>query len=119
MAERYVGIDLHRRRSVIHAMDADGKEISTVKIFNEPERLVTAVAAAVDGRDAGVGDRSLLEEEAVLGTGERCVVVGAEPAALHDLGRAGGPRGVMAAVPAHSHALYGKANGRAPGCHRR
>ena len=54
MAERYVGIDLHRRRSVIHAMDADGKEISCVRIFNEPQRLVSAVAEAVDGRDAEV-----------------------------------------------------------------
>lgn len=54
MAERYVGIDLHRRRSVIHAMDADGNDISSVKIVNEPEQLVAAVAAAVDGRDAEV-----------------------------------------------------------------
>jgi transposase len=54
MAERYVGIDLHRRRSVIHAMDADGNDISSVRIFNESDKFVAAVAAAVDGHDAEV-----------------------------------------------------------------
>ncbi len=54
MAERYVGIDLHRRRSVIYAMDAEGNEISCVRIFNEPDKFVAAVADAVGGTDAEV-----------------------------------------------------------------
>jgi transposase len=54
MTERYVGIDLHRRRSVIYAIDRDGNEVSCVRIFNEPDRFVAAVAAAVNGSDAEV-----------------------------------------------------------------
>ncbi len=54
MTERYVGIDLHRRRSVIYAMDADGNKLSCVRIANDPMTLARAVADAVDGRDAEV-----------------------------------------------------------------
>jgi transposase len=54
VAERYVGIDLHRRRSVIYAMDAAGKKLSCVRIANEPITLARTVADAVDGRDAEV-----------------------------------------------------------------
>lgn len=54
MAERYVGIDLHRRRSVICALDAEGKELSCVRIFNEPDKFAAAVADAVGGTDAEV-----------------------------------------------------------------
>jgi hypothetical protein len=32
----YVGIDLHRRRSVIVRMSPDGEPLSTMKIDNEP-----------------------------------------------------------------------------------
>ena len=52
MAERYVGIDLHRRRSVIYAMDAKGNKLSCVRIANDPVTLAQTVADAVDGRDA-------------------------------------------------------------------
>ena len=54
MAERYVGIDLHRRRSVIYAMDAKGNKLSCVRIANDPITLARTVADAVDGRDAEV-----------------------------------------------------------------
>jgi transposase len=54
MTERYVGIDLHRRRSVIYAMDAEGTKLSCVRIDNDPVALARTVADAVDGRDAEV-----------------------------------------------------------------
>ena len=36
MESEYVGIDLHRRRSVIVRMSHDGEQLSTVKINNDP-----------------------------------------------------------------------------------
>jgi transposase len=48
----YVGIDLHRRRSVIYSMDAAGEKIDCVRIANDPLRLLEAVSAA--GSDAEV-----------------------------------------------------------------
>jgi hypothetical protein len=42
----YVGIDLHRRRSVIVVMDEDGETLSTTRIDNDPVALGAAVAAA-------------------------------------------------------------------------
>jgi transposase len=36
---RYVGVDLHRRRSVIVVLDADGTELSTKRIDNDPLTL--------------------------------------------------------------------------------
>jgi transposase len=42
----YVGIDLHRRRSVIVRKNADGELLSKVHIDNDPLALATAVAAA-------------------------------------------------------------------------
>ena len=35
----YVGIDLHRRRSVIVVLDEEGEELWTRKIDNTPENL--------------------------------------------------------------------------------
>jgi transposase len=43
---QYVGIDLHRRRSVIVRMTADGEKLSTVKIDNDPVALSLALAEA-------------------------------------------------------------------------
>jgi len=43
---QYVGIDLHRRRSVIVRMNEDGEELSTVRIENDPIALSMAVAEA-------------------------------------------------------------------------
>ena len=36
MAQEYVGIDLHRRRSVIYRMDQAGDKIDSVRVENEP-----------------------------------------------------------------------------------
>src|SRR6266508_1532035 len=43
---QYVGIDLHRRRSVIVRMNTDGDKLSTVKIDNDPVALSLALAEA-------------------------------------------------------------------------
>lgn len=50
MAE-YVGIDLHRRRSVIYRMDEAGGEIDCVRVENEPWRFAKEVSAAPAGSD--------------------------------------------------------------------
>lgn len=42
----YVGIDLHRRRSVIVRVDQQGKHLSTVRVANNPVEVMTAVSAA-------------------------------------------------------------------------
>jgi hypothetical protein len=42
----YVGIDLHRRRSVIVRKNADGELLSKTHIDNDPMALMNAVAAA-------------------------------------------------------------------------
>jgi transposase len=42
----YVGIDLHRRRSVIVRKNSDGELLSKVHIDNDPMALAAAVAAA-------------------------------------------------------------------------
>ncbi|MDQ3765780.1 MAG: hypothetical protein M3346_00315, partial [Actinomycetota bacterium] len=41
----YVGIDLHRRRSVIVRKNSDGEVLSKVHIDNDPVALATAVSA--------------------------------------------------------------------------
>ena len=46
MESEYVGVDLHRRRSVIVRKDSAGKLLSTVRIDNSPVSLAEAVAAA-------------------------------------------------------------------------
>jgi transposase len=40
MDQRYVGIDLHRRRSVIVVLDSDGERLSCTRIANEPLTLL-------------------------------------------------------------------------------
>jgi transposase len=45
---RYVGIDLHRRRSVIYTMTGEGEKVSCVRIANDPVALSLAVAEAGD-----------------------------------------------------------------------
>lgn len=42
----YVGIDLHRHRSVIVRMSSDGEQLSTVKIDNDPVAQAAAIAPA-------------------------------------------------------------------------
>ena len=46
MEREYVGIDLHRRRSVVVRVDRDGKHLSTVMVDNDPVEVMAAVAAA-------------------------------------------------------------------------
>src|SRR5262245_52854651 len=48
MERRYVGIDLHRRRSVIFIMNSAGEKLSCVRIANEPVRLLEEVSKAGD-----------------------------------------------------------------------
>jgi transposase len=43
---RYVGIDLHRRRSVVYTMTGEGEKVSCVRIANDPVALSLAVAEA-------------------------------------------------------------------------
>ena len=43
---RYVGIDLHRRRSQVVILDEDGEKRSSVRVENSPVVLAEAVAAA-------------------------------------------------------------------------
>lgn len=46
MDRQYVGIDFHRRRSVIVRMSATGERLAMVRIANDPAELSTAIAAA-------------------------------------------------------------------------
>ena len=46
MEQEYVGIDLHRRRSVIVRMSPDGERLSTEKIDNNAMALAAAIAPA-------------------------------------------------------------------------
>jgi transposase len=52
MERQYVGIVLHRRRSVIYRMDVDGEKLECVRIDNDPIRLLEMVSRA--GPDAEV-----------------------------------------------------------------
>ncbi len=52
MQSQYVGIDLHRRRSVIVRRSAEGETLETVRIDNDPAALALEVAKA--GPDAEV-----------------------------------------------------------------
>ena len=51
MTQEYVGIDLHRRRSVIYRMDEAGEKIDSVRVDNEPSLLAKEVSAAPVGSD--------------------------------------------------------------------
>jgi transposase len=54
MQREYVGIDLHRRRSVIYRMDPAGNKLDCVRIDNEPMRFVEEVSKAPRGSDVVV-----------------------------------------------------------------
>jgi hypothetical protein len=43
---QFVGIDLHRRRSVIVRMTTDGDPLECIRISNDVERLSTVMARA-------------------------------------------------------------------------
>jgi transposase len=44
--QQFVGVDLHRRRSVIVRMAESGERLETVRIVNDPERLAAVMARA-------------------------------------------------------------------------
>jgi transposase len=46
VGQQFVGIDLHRRRSVIVRMDADGGVLEKVQIVNDADRLTSVTARA-------------------------------------------------------------------------
>jgi hypothetical protein len=51
MDRRYVGIDRHRRRSVIFAMDAAGERRFCERIANDSLRLLEVVSQAGEGAE--------------------------------------------------------------------
>ena len=51
MDRRYVGIDLHRRRSVICAMNAEGDKLFCERVDNDSLRLLEVVSQAGPGAD--------------------------------------------------------------------
>jgi transposase len=55
VSRQYVGIDLHRRRSVIGRMDEAGKVLSTVRVLNDPVQFALAVAEAGPGAEVALG----------------------------------------------------------------
>ena len=44
--QQYVGIDLHRRRSVIVRMDDAGEVLGVTKVDNDPVQMAVAIAEA-------------------------------------------------------------------------
>jgi hypothetical protein len=46
MDRQYVGIDFHRRRSVIVGMSASGEKLSATRVANDPLEIAVAVAEA-------------------------------------------------------------------------
>src|SRR5215813_6967111 len=46
VGRQFVGIDLHRRRSVVVRMTAAGQVLETVRIVNDVDRLVEVIARA-------------------------------------------------------------------------
>ena len=50
----YVGVDLHRRRSVIYRMDAAGNKLDCVRIDNDPVRFGEEVSKLAPGTDVVV-----------------------------------------------------------------
>ena len=49
MEREYVGIDFHRRRSVIVRLSSSGERLSVVRVDNSPAALAAAVTAAGEG----------------------------------------------------------------------
>ena len=87
MGKEYVGIDLHRRRSVIYRMDQAGDKIDSVRVHNEPSDFAKAVSVAPVGSDVIV--------EATSGTGPlisspRWVIASIWPNRTATIGATGG-----------------------------
>jgi transposase len=76
-----VGIDLHRRRSVLVRMTSDGRKLGTSRIVNSPARLVAEIA--------GAGERPRVVLEACYGwywAADALVAAGAEVHLAHPMG---------------------------------
>jgi transposase len=89
MERQYVGIDLHRRRSVIVRRDGHGETLATTRIDNDPLALAAAVA------DAGECPEVVLE--ATYGwywAADVLAEIGANVHLAHPLGNAWGNRRV-------------------------
>jgi len=43
---QFVGMDLHRRRSVLVRMNQDGERLETIRIVNDVDRLAEVIARA-------------------------------------------------------------------------
>ena len=54
----YVGIDLHRHRSVVVVLNDDGDRVSWSRIDNTPANLAREITAAGPGRRGGDGSRA-------------------------------------------------------------
>src|SRR2546425_7549957 len=86
MAEAYdgrqvVGMDLHRRRSVLVRMTMDGRKLETVRITNSPQALRAEIAKA--------GEHPLVVLEATYGwywAADVLAAAGAEVRLAHPLG---------------------------------
>jgi hypothetical protein len=68
VSKEYVGIDLHRRRSVIYRMDEAGQEISCVRIPSQPDELTAAMSQVPLGTDVVV---VVVSSPPMAGTGRR------------------------------------------------
>jgi transposase len=75
LPRRYVGIDLHRRRSVIVHLDESGKVLDTVKVDNDPLEFVQAVV--------GSGEELEVVMEATYGWYWAADLLQAEGATVH------------------------------------
>jgi hypothetical protein len=54
LSRQYVGIDLHRRRSVIVRLDEAGKVLGTVRVDNDPVQFALAMAEAGEGPEVAL-----------------------------------------------------------------
>jgi transposase len=54
VSRQYVGIDLHRRRSVIVRMDEAGKVLGTTRVLNDPVEFALAIAEAGEGPEVAL-----------------------------------------------------------------
>ena len=55
MEQQYVGIDLHRRRSVIVRMNDAGEVLHVTKVDDDPLALSMAIAEAGPNPEVGAG----------------------------------------------------------------
>ncbi len=79
-----VGMDLHRRRSVLVRMTGDGERLATVRIANSPAELAREIARA--------GQRPRVVLEATYGwywAADTLAAAGAEVHLAHPLGTCG------------------------------